>query len=238
MADWTDIPDSVLLPGKPVRSVDHLAMRDNPIAIAEGATGAPRIVRAGLDTDARPWEQLSSGSVSNAASLDIIGLTSTHAAFLLLFRQLQPTTDRSTPVLRLSTDNGQTFLSGASDYTVTLWGRPHSQASGSIVTRGQVDDAIRWNAFGATGAHEYSNAAGRRGSGHVLIYDPTSSGDRTRVQVHHSYTGTDAATVAFVAYTAFGERQASEAHDAFRILFDAGNINTMEWTLFGLRAAA
>lgn len=43
MATWTNIPDSVLEPGKPVRSVDALALRDNPIAIAEGASGAPRI---------------------------------------------------------------------------------------------------------------------------------------------------------------------------------------------------
>lgn len=43
MATWTDIPTEVLEPGKPVRSVDAIALRDNPIAIAEGASGAPRI---------------------------------------------------------------------------------------------------------------------------------------------------------------------------------------------------
>jgi len=44
MADWTTIPDSSIEPGKPIRSIDGLALRDNPIAIAEGAAGAPRIV--------------------------------------------------------------------------------------------------------------------------------------------------------------------------------------------------
>src|SRR5690554_6231951 len=29
MATWTDIPDEVLEPGKPIRSVDALALRDN-----------------------------------------------------------------------------------------------------------------------------------------------------------------------------------------------------------------
>ena len=43
MADWTTIPDSSIEPGKPIRSIDGLALRDNPIAIAEGAPGAPRI---------------------------------------------------------------------------------------------------------------------------------------------------------------------------------------------------
>ena len=43
MATWTTIPDSSVEPGKPIRSIDTLAMRDNPVAIAEGAAGAPRV---------------------------------------------------------------------------------------------------------------------------------------------------------------------------------------------------
>lgn len=44
MATWTPIPNSSLEPGAPARSFDALALRDNPIALAEGASGAPRIV--------------------------------------------------------------------------------------------------------------------------------------------------------------------------------------------------
>ena len=51
MATWTTITDAALEPGKPIRSVDGLALRDNAIAIAEGAAGAPRIENAALDTD-------------------------------------------------------------------------------------------------------------------------------------------------------------------------------------------
>ena len=43
MATWTDIDDARLEPGKPIRSVDGLALRDNPVAIAEGAEGAPKV---------------------------------------------------------------------------------------------------------------------------------------------------------------------------------------------------
>lgn len=43
MAIYTNISTTVLEPGKPGRSVDAIALRDNPIAIAEGAPGAPRI---------------------------------------------------------------------------------------------------------------------------------------------------------------------------------------------------
>lgn len=48
MANWTNIPDNLLEPGKPIRSVDGLALRDNPIALAEGAAGAPKITDAAL----------------------------------------------------------------------------------------------------------------------------------------------------------------------------------------------
>ena len=49
MAVWTDISDAVLEPGKPIRSVDGIALRENPKAIAEGAAGAPKIQEAALD---------------------------------------------------------------------------------------------------------------------------------------------------------------------------------------------
>jgi hypothetical protein len=44
MATWTTLPDASLEPGKPIRSIDGLALRDNPVAITEGATGAPRLI--------------------------------------------------------------------------------------------------------------------------------------------------------------------------------------------------
>lgn len=50
MADWTVITDAQLDPDAPLTSDLAYAWRDNPIAIAEGAAGAPRIVDAALGT--------------------------------------------------------------------------------------------------------------------------------------------------------------------------------------------
>jgi hypothetical protein len=50
---WTDIDDSFLEPGKPIRSADLIALRDNPIAITEGSPGAPAIASASLAD--YPW---------------------------------------------------------------------------------------------------------------------------------------------------------------------------------------
>ena len=46
MTAYTAIPDANLDPDSPARSVDALALRDNPIAITEGSAGAPKIENA------------------------------------------------------------------------------------------------------------------------------------------------------------------------------------------------
>ena len=48
MADWTTIADTQVDPNAPVTSELMTALRDNPIAIAEGAVGAPMISTAAL----------------------------------------------------------------------------------------------------------------------------------------------------------------------------------------------
>lgn len=41
---YTAIPNANLEPGQPARSIDALSLRDNPDAIAEGSSGAPRVM--------------------------------------------------------------------------------------------------------------------------------------------------------------------------------------------------
>lgn len=65
MATWTDIPDEVLEPGKPIRSVDALALRDNPIAIAQGAAGAPKVTENAMSVNSIHGNRLRSGTVTN-----------------------------------------------------------------------------------------------------------------------------------------------------------------------------
>src|SRR5690554_1637565 len=62
-ATWTNIDDMFLEPGKPVRSVDGLALRDNPIAIAEGAAGAPKVQNAAFNNGELGAEKFQGGTV-------------------------------------------------------------------------------------------------------------------------------------------------------------------------------
>ena len=57
MTTFTTIPNSSLEPGKPIRSIDGLALRDNPIAMFEGDASAPKLAAAGLQTgtNERDW---------------------------------------------------------------------------------------------------------------------------------------------------------------------------------------
>lgn len=79
MTTYTTIPDSSLEPGKPIRSIDALALRDNPLAIAEGASGAPRVQAAALDTgsdeNAWVWARIAAGTYGDIGSYAILGHT-------------------------------------------------------------------------------------------------------------------------------------------------------------------
>lgn len=48
--DWTDVPDTSLEPGDPIRSIDIIAIKDHAEAMAGGATGAPKIKVMALET--------------------------------------------------------------------------------------------------------------------------------------------------------------------------------------------
>ena len=52
MADWTNLPNQAVGVGGLPSGTTVTALRDNPVAIAEGAPGAPRIVDGALATTA------------------------------------------------------------------------------------------------------------------------------------------------------------------------------------------
>jgi hypothetical protein len=74
---YTAIPDIRLQPDKKILSSDAILLRDNPIAIAAGDAGAPRIVTAAIDDGAvtpeklqYPWSfRAFTGAVSLAAAV-------------------------------------------------------------------------------------------------------------------------------------------------------------------------
>jgi hypothetical protein len=62
MATWTNVLDSNLEPGDPIRSVDIIAIKDNTTALAEGATGAPEIYQKATQFSAKAQVYDTAGS--------------------------------------------------------------------------------------------------------------------------------------------------------------------------------
>ena len=84
MATWTDIPNPAVSTGGAPRGSVMTALRDNPVAIAAGATGAPRIYG---DAVARPGDGLAVLTVSAADTVrlgpgfDAVGNTFTNSIY-------------------------------------------------------------------------------------------------------------------------------------------------------------
>ena len=70
MATWVNISNANLQPGAPARSVDAIALRDNPIALAEGAAGAPRIQTAAIADLAVTGAKIANTTITGAKLVD------------------------------------------------------------------------------------------------------------------------------------------------------------------------
>lgn len=79
MTTYTSIPNSSLEPGKPIRSIDGLALRDNPLAIAEGDASAPKIQTAAIQDGAITLAKFASGAVLSASAQATAGSVGSYA---------------------------------------------------------------------------------------------------------------------------------------------------------------
>ena len=84
MTTFTTIPNSSLEPGKPIRSIDGLALRDNPIAMFEGDPSAPKLQTPAIQDGAVTLAKFASGAVLSACAQASVGAVGTYA---LLFYQ-------------------------------------------------------------------------------------------------------------------------------------------------------
>ena len=69
MADWTNLPNQAVGVGGLPSGTTVTALRDNPVAIAEGAAGAPRVVAGALaeTNDERDWVLARTASAGEGA---------------------------------------------------------------------------------------------------------------------------------------------------------------------------
>lgn len=126
MADWTSIDTNSLLPGEPVISSTMLAFEENPRAIAEGATGAPRILAEAMSGSVAGETLLfGTGGTGQVFTSDPdAGITvwaaqfrATTACTVRVRGQYRRIGDSTTPVFFSITKNGSSIISESTDST-------------------------------------------------------------------------------------------------------------------------
>jgi hypothetical protein len=207
--------DAALLPGQIVNNGQYFAKYD---AAANAAAGAWLVQNP---TPKSPV-LLTSGSVSSAATLDIVltsytgyrGLTFYLGGFI-------PATDAVALYARFSTDGG-------SNYDATGYNYAAEQI---------IDDSATAQPYASGSANQiqlFVNATngGTGGySGEVLLLKQTSTTLWSRI-TYRGYGVDDSARARFV--TGGGAREAQQDTDAIRFLFSSGNIAAGDYAVYGL----
>jgi len=176
MTDYNTLDSEETGPDVIATSPTAVILYENPIAITEGAAGAPRIQTAALDTGvvtndkiadsadkAGIWKQIESQTASSSAQLRFTGGYGTYDEICYKFIGIMPSSDGDDLVIKYTVDGGSTYI------TTNLELFSHIFANGDT-------------SFTHTGSNIIAKAvgsatdAGAEGlSGTVTVYRPTSS---------------------------------------------------------------
>lgn len=102
MTTWTSIPNAAVAAGGRPRGSVVTALRDNPIALAEGASGAPRIVGKALDL----W--LATLTLTGTTAVGVSDLDD-YAAIRIELSEVGTPSGGASIQARFSDDNGSTW---------------------------------------------------------------------------------------------------------------------------------
>jgi len=145
MADWTELDTNGLLPGEPFTSAKALALFENPGAMAEGASNAPKVVSEALN-------------MLVGAGLGTQTFTNVGRIEKVLIQSITFSTGSASTAVAIeyqtSTNNGATFAT-AIDLPDTIVTGPGSIPANNILTLTSSMNAfrlqIRLQGAGATG---------------------------------------------------------------------------------------
>lgn len=175
-----------------------------------------------LATNAGKWIKLATATASSSATVDFTGLSSTYAAYKIVFSHIAPATDNVALWLRTSSNGGSSYDSGASDY------RYVSPLIGSI---GTYTSNVSGGAAQIVVIDGMGNAANEVGSGEVTIYNPSAA---KYGQLFFSITGTDTSSGTRVVFGGGGVRKSAADIDAIRLMYSSGDIASGIFDLYGL----
>lgn len=116
MADWKNIPDTDVDPDAPVTSELMYALRDNPVALAEGAVGAPRVMGIALNT----FLAHQSKNMTQSDPIAFVGLDGIGEVLIAFSCTGGGSAADQTLQVSLTNDNGSTWSNwvGLTGYTI------------------------------------------------------------------------------------------------------------------------
>lgn len=166
---------------------------------------------------------IQSQTASNSPQIDFTNLNDTYDQYALQLIDIVPVTDDADLWLRVSTDGGSTFLSGASDYA---WMRFHHNIEFGAATAIDAADAQ------IVVTQDIGNAAGEGLCGTIRIMNPRG----TRRKAFIIETIYMAGAPAHAKNEVWGWYIGNDANniEGLRFLCDAGNISSGVFRLYGL----
>lgn len=201
--------------------------------LSTGETGGNKFLREDGD-DTSSWQEVASGgswellqtqTASASASIDFDAKFSvTFDLYMVVFKEIIPSTDNVHMIMRLDADGGVSFDAGASDYK---WTTVQSVDTGTITGAGSSGDTEIQLMIASIG-----NGTGEGLDGRLFIYDPFNSGKHTRTEsrlIQENQNNNQ------ISNTNSGKRSTDQADDSIQFLMDSGNIASGTFELYGLR---
>lgn len=173
-------------------------------------------------------ELIATATASNDASIEFTDLgDSTYQYYVVVLVNVAPTTDNVTMYLRFSTDNGSSFIAGATSYRIA-----------SLEIQDNSDVLVNRRSTGINrilDLQSCGNGSAEGTSGEVMLFNPNASGKnyccayrfiKTNSAGDNDFLhggGRLTGTVAVV--------------NAIQFIFNSGNISTGEFRLYGIRGS-
>lgn len=172
---------------------------------------------------------IASGTVTNAATLDIVLTSFTGFRALEFYLQsFVPVTDDVELWMRFSTNGGSSY--DATGYA-WVWNGARDGAAGAVDERNAADTKIPVSGRGATATQAISNVAGEAGASlRVTLFNRTAA-VFTRINWQTGWYTADQQQITAVGTA---QREAAQDTDAVRFLMESGNISSGNYSVFGL----
>jgi hypothetical protein len=181
------------------------------------------------------WAAASGGSLefivtsaaSNSASIEFTSthITSTYNNYVIVLRSIVAGTNLAVPWLRISTDGGSTWKSGAGNYLWATTGLSSSAGSLNGASAGDTEYQI-------IGTQQLGTDAGEMLNAWIVMYDPLNTSSKTCFQTSTSYLNVSSA---LMQQDSCGNYNTVGATNGVQLLMSSGNIASGQVTLYGVK---